>query len=125
MALRITRRAADRGREGGRSGRRVVSEQADALGGVDVLINSAGIGSTTPFLELDLAEWRHVLDADVTAPFMTAQEAARRMVVVGHGRRIINVTSVHAGSRQRACSPGDKVHTPTKSIDRRRKTDVR
>jgi NAD(P)-dependent dehydrogenase (short-subunit alcohol dehydrogenase family) len=77
------------------AGRRVVAELADALGGVDVLVNNAAIGSTTPFLELDLPEWRHVLDVDLSAPFMAAQEAARRMVAAGRGGRIINVTSVH------------------------------
>jgi NAD(P)-dependent dehydrogenase (short-subunit alcohol dehydrogenase family) len=77
------------------AGRRLVAELADSLGGVDVLVNNAGIGSTTPFLELDLAEWRHVLDVDLSAPFMAAQEAARRMVTTGRGGRIINVTSVH------------------------------
>jgi NAD(P)-dependent dehydrogenase (short-subunit alcohol dehydrogenase family) len=74
---------------------RVVSELADALGGLDAFINNAGTGSSTPFLELSLDEWRHVLDVDLTAAFVAAQEAARRMVAAGRGGRIVNVTSVH------------------------------
>lgn len=72
-----------------------VGEVADALGGCDVLVNNAGTGASTPFLEVGLDEWRQVLDTDLTGAFLAAQEAARRMVQAGEGGRIINVTSVH------------------------------
>src|SRR5918999_2286343 len=73
----------------------VVGELADALGGVDVFVNNAGTGHSTPFLELSLEEWSHVLDVDLTGAFLAAQEAARRMVDAGRGGRIVNVSSVH------------------------------
>jgi NAD(P)-dependent dehydrogenase (short-subunit alcohol dehydrogenase family) len=77
------------------AGARVVSALAEALGGINVLVNNAGTKSAVPFLELELAEWQRVLDVDLTAAFSAAQEAARRMVAAGRGGRIVNVTSVH------------------------------
>jgi NAD(P)-dependent dehydrogenase (short-subunit alcohol dehydrogenase family) len=71
-----------------------VAELCDALGGLDVLVNNAGTGTDIPFVEMDLDDWQHVIDVDLTAAFVASQEAARRMIEAGRGR-IVNVTSVH------------------------------
>jgi NAD(P)-dependent dehydrogenase (short-subunit alcohol dehydrogenase family) len=76
-------------------GPRAIGELADALGGLDALVNNAGTGDSTPFLDVELATWRAVLEVDLTGAFTCAQEAARRMVESGRGGRIVNVTSVH------------------------------
>jgi NAD(P)-dependent dehydrogenase (short-subunit alcohol dehydrogenase family) len=73
----------------------VIDELADALGGLDALVNNAGAGFNAPFLELGLDDLRRSLDLDLVAPFLCAQRAARRMVEQGRGGRIVNVTSVH------------------------------
>jgi NAD(P)-dependent dehydrogenase (short-subunit alcohol dehydrogenase family) len=73
----------------------VVDELADALGGVDVLVNDAGTGHMTPLLDLDLGTWREVLATDLDGAFLCLQHAARRMVAAGRGGRIVNITSVH------------------------------
>lgn len=67
----------------------------EALGGLEVLVNNAGSGASTPFLEIELAELRDVLEVNLVGAFVAAQAAARLMVAAGAGGRIVNVTSVH------------------------------
>ncbi|MGK5632508.1 SDR family oxidoreductase [Streptomyces sp. URMC 123] len=72
-----------------------VDRLADRLGRLDVLVNNAGTGTATPYLDIDHATVRQVLDVDLVGPFLCGQLAARRMIAQGDGGRIINVTSVH------------------------------
>jgi NAD(P)-dependent dehydrogenase (short-subunit alcohol dehydrogenase family) len=73
----------------------VVDELAEALGGIDVLVNDAGTGHMSTLLDTDFDTWRTVLDTDLGGAFLCLQRAARRMVAAGRGGRIINITSVH------------------------------
>lgn len=73
----------------------VIDRIADELGGLDVFVNNAGTGASTPFLEIGYDEWRQVAAADLDGAFICIQHAARRLAEGGNGGRIIAVTSVH------------------------------
>jgi NAD(P)-dependent dehydrogenase (short-subunit alcohol dehydrogenase family) len=73
----------------------VIDDLAQALGGVDVLVNNAGTGIVEPLLDMSYETWRTVLSTDLDGAFLCLQRAARRMVAAGRGGRIVNVTSVH------------------------------
>ena len=70
---------------------RVVAE----LGGLDILVNSAGTQSRIPFLELPEEEWRRVLRTNLDGYFLVGQAVARQMVAAGDGGAIVNVTSIN------------------------------
>jgi NAD(P)-dependent dehydrogenase (short-subunit alcohol dehydrogenase family) len=72
----------------------VIDDLADALGGIDVLVNNAGANHRAAVLDDTLEGWRRALEVNLTGPFLCAQAAARRMVAAGAGR-IVNVTSIH------------------------------
>jgi NAD(P)-dependent dehydrogenase (short-subunit alcohol dehydrogenase family) len=73
----------------------VVQEFVSTLGPVAALVNNAGLLSLGPFLDFPLAEWRRVIDADLTGTFAVGQAVARHMVATGNRGRIVNVSSVH------------------------------
>ena len=71
------------------------SQALDRFGTVDVLINNAGIAGGSPAEALSLADWRHVIDPNLTSAFLCARAAFPIMKRQGHGR-IINIGSISA-----------------------------
>jgi len=67
------------------------------IGPVDVLVNAAGVNSSTPFLEIDVEEWHTILDADLTAVFVACQVFGRAMIERGTAASIINISSASSG----------------------------
>jgi NAD(P)-dependent dehydrogenase (short-subunit alcohol dehydrogenase family) len=74
---------------------RLVAETVDALGGVDVLVNNAGLSTAKAFLDLTVDDFDTTFAVDVRASFLLAQAAARRMRDRSGGGSIVNITSVH------------------------------
>jgi glucose 1-dehydrogenase len=65
------------------------------LGGLDVLVNNAGIQIARPSHELSASEFDRVLAVNLRGAFLCAREAVRRFVATGTPGVIINVSSVH------------------------------
>ncbi len=72
-----------------------VDELAEELGGIDVLVNCAGTGSSQKVMDMEFDTWRSVLSVDLDGAFLCCQRAAKHMIDAGRGGRIINITSVH------------------------------
>jgi glucose 1-dehydrogenase len=94
--------------------RRAISE----FGTIDILINNAGLQQDAPFYEMTLAQWRKVIDVNLTGQFLCAREAVREFLRRGvvpelscSAGKIICVSSVHdvipwAGHANYAASKG-------------------
>ena len=92
--------------------KRVFAETVKAFGRVDFLFNNAGMGApAVPMDELPLATWQAVVDVNLTASFMCAQEAMRHFKSQQpRGGRIVNNGSISA----HAPRPNSIAYTATK-----------
>ena len=73
---------------------RVVDEAAGSLGGLDVLVNNAGVTRALEFLETDEATYDEVFDLNMKGYFFCARRAVPFMLEAGAGS-IVNITSIH------------------------------
>jgi len=73
---------------------RVVEEAASSLGGLDILINNAGVTRALDFLETDEATYDEMFDLNMKGYFFCARRAVPFMLEAGGGS-IVNITSIH------------------------------
>ncbi|HWL44603.1 MAG TPA: SDR family NAD(P)-dependent oxidoreductase [Ilumatobacter sp.] len=71
-----------------------VGKAVAQLGGVDVLVNNAGVFQITPLLDITPAEWDRTMAINARAMLVTIQAAARVMIAQGRGGRIVNMASM-------------------------------
>ena len=69
-------------------------DAAEPFGGVDVMVNNAGLGGTASVLEMTDEQWSKVLDITLTGTFRCIRAASRRMVEAGKRGVIVNNASV-------------------------------
>ena len=70
-----------------------VAKAGKALGGIDVLINNAGISSYSLLQDLTLSEWNECIAVNLTSAFLYSREVIPYMLK-NHEGRIINITSI-------------------------------
>jgi 3-oxoacyl-[acyl-carrier protein] reductase len=72
----------------------MVRKTVAKLGGVDILVNAAGISTRKTPMEISEAEWDRVMDIDLKGCLLCAQAAGRQMIAQKRGGSIISLTSV-------------------------------
>jgi len=74
---------------------RGVSEALEWLGGIDVLVNNAGVGGpTSAVVDTPVADIRRVLEVNLLGPFLVTRRAARAMIEQGTGGLVVNLGSI-------------------------------
>jgi len=64
------------------------------VGPIDILVNNAGIIKRVPMTEMDVEEFRTVVDIDLVAPFIMARNVVKRLLKRNAGGKIINICSM-------------------------------
>lgn len=88
---------------------RLQSQVADNFDKVQILINNAGINIRKNLIDFSLAEWRSVLDTNLTSVFLMCRAFVPQMKGTGYGR-ILNMTSImsHVSLPQRSAYSASK-----------------
>jgi NAD(P)-dependent dehydrogenase (short-subunit alcohol dehydrogenase family)/rhamnose utilization protein RhaD (predicted bifunctional aldolase and dehydrogenase) len=73
--------------------RRTFEELLAHWGGLDILVNAAGIAPPYALVDMPVDQWRMALEVNLTGYFLMSREAARIMIAQGMGGNIINLSS--------------------------------
>lgn len=73
-----------------------VDDAVEVFGPVSIAVNGAGINAPTPYLDIELDDWKNVLDSQLNSTFLGSQVFGAHMLEHGKGS-IINISSASAG----------------------------
>ncbi len=73
--------------------KKAVEEAVRALGGIDVLVNNAGIAQIKLFTEISDSDWSRMIDTNLGGAFYVSREVAKRMIAKQSGS-IVNIGSM-------------------------------
>ncbi len=99
-----------------------VARAAAELGGVDILINNAGVTSGSPFEELAEEDWDRVVDVNLKGVFQSSRACARQWIEAGRGGSIVNIASIsglvgnRGGNNSHYCASKGGVIALTRSL---------
>jgi 2-deoxy-D-gluconate 3-dehydrogenase len=74
----------------------MVRAAVERFGGIDLLVNNAGIFPFVPLAQMREADFTRVMDVNLRGVFLCTKAVADRMIEQGRGGRIINITSIDA-----------------------------
>lgn len=80
-----------------------LAKQAEALGGVDILVSNAGLRRQTSFLDMSFEEWREILSVALDGAFLLGKAFVPQMVAKGQGGAFVAMSgiSTHLGTANR------------------------
>jgi gluconate 5-dehydrogenase len=99
-----------------------VARIEDTIGPIDILINNAGIQKRLPLEDFPEADWRNILDINLTGVFLTAQQVVKGMIARKRGK-IINICSLQSELGRKTIAPyaaskgGVKMLTRAMAVD--------
>ena len=73
-----------------------VAQAESHFGGLNIVVNNAGVGGLDSFLETPDDSWQRVIGVNLTGTFLCAREGAKLIVKTGQGGSIINLSSTSA-----------------------------
>ncbi|GLZ54216.1 SDR family oxidoreductase [Actinomycetospora sp. NBRC 106378] len=84
-------------------------------GGIGVLVNNAGYGAWSPALDADLAEWRRMVEVNLTAVLATSHAALPHLVEAATGPRgVADLVSISSIAGRKVPGPASNVYAATK-----------
>jgi 3-oxoacyl-[acyl-carrier protein] reductase len=80
-----------------------LASQAEALGGVDILVSNAGLRRQTSFLDMSFEEWREIMSVALDGAFLLGKAFVPQMVAKGQGGAFVAMSgiSTHIGTPNR------------------------